>query len=254
MFIDGSHLATWLGRNFRDFCRGGHTPNSDTTFHCAHFVSHAARYSSGSQVRVHELARACQSSLEAFPGVRWDASSTGNQRPQLVFSNRQTALCQPSCLIYISNWATSDVGPGSDPGVILSDSIEGGWTHVGFFVGGFVYHYENHDCMECVVVQPLEDFMHRYSQWWPTRRRRNSRPPVLGNRLWRSGLPPGSIGTHNFALARRRLHNRRSSSACRNSPPDNRDVTPPQVLARTCRVPSNWATQWPGGCSLENHR
>lgn len=238
MAINGSDLATWLRHNFRDFCHGRHVARTNQSYHCAHFVSHATQYRGGAEVRTHRLARTCRSTLEAFPEVRWYPEGTvPDRRPQLIFTNRQTALTQPPCLIYISASCRRDIGHSPNADDILRHSIRGGWTHVGFFVGGFVYHYENHACMECVVVQPLEDFMHRYSHWWE---RAGSDPPdhQYGNRLWRSGLPAGVSGTHPFEPVRDNTHRLPITRACTYPPPDSRSVRPPQVLARSSRVPS----------------
>ena len=179
--LNARFLNSYVNFNINQICNIGRT--NDAENHCAHFVCHALGITQGGGdsrrcggrgstrgvlIRVHELALVC-------PDRGFFFASHPRYR-------------EGGCLIYVG------LSAGAVSGV-----IHGG--HVGFYLDGHVWHYENHPDFERVVSYPLmgsemsnntqSTFNDRYVVGSA-----NGYGPDPGRhgpcQLWMSGFPPGA--------------------------------------------------------------
>jgi hypothetical protein len=223
--IRAADLDTWVGLNIRQFCAEGiggrpdervrrfedrsrirrayapgtgvpsrprlHSIVLDSTNQCAHFVSHVLDFYDHnvpmSHTNVRAILRRCNSSLRLFPATiertphpvepgRTIAQLQGNSQSQVVYP-------QVSGLIYMTR--------SDHP---LNDAANT-WTHIGFYVNGWVWHYENHSSVEKIVKQRIDQeiiinshtcrYLNRYTCW-----EGRDETTSGGPSLWLTDLPP----------------------------------------------------------------
>lgn len=208
MPLDAVTLDTWVGANVRDFCHedGGAFRRHNDTNHCAHFVAHVLgllspptdadlrgrRRDHGASpelptVAVNLIAFRCQNFREIVIDLEELRRDGENYRyppgTGLVFVTLRGHL------------RLSGVGPESRC-TNLSNP-----RHVGFYIGGQVWHYENDPTYERVVTHRLdareaaggrvgtrdhpvpETFHHRYGRSCVT---------------WLADAPPGCVARTLF--------------------------------------------------------
>lgn len=172
MTLSVAVLDTWVGRNVRDFCIEGGPAlrRADSTYHCAHFVAHVLgllrQGSTLVPMGVPEIARRCAH----FRQISIGTASGGWQYPQA------------SGVIYVT-----PAGHLHTTGNGLScrcTGIDGTQRHVGFYINGQVWHYENDSQYERVVSYMLgigSGSSRFYNRYGPN------------CELWLSDLPPGCV-------------------------------------------------------------
>jgi hypothetical protein len=125
-------LNTWVGKNVREFCP--HTKNSilgsDKTLHCAHFVSHVLNIDSPKWkgtviIRVNELAERC---------------TNFRLLPKATKENGLVFVAPADAFVFKKGKCTG---------------IKGKKRHVGLYLNGTVWHYENDSTEEKVVSQDV---------------------------------------------------------------------------------------------------
>lgn len=185
-------MLTWEGLNsyvnfgIQDICYTGRTnPNEN---HCAHFVCHALGISHGGGDSA-----CCDYASGSRGGVLIRVQELAAVTPWRAYFLASDPCLVSECLIYVGLTAASRSATDIPPG------------HVGFYLNGRVWHYENHPGFERVVSYPLQGcdglstFIDRY---------------VLGSahdinhqhgpcRLWMSGFPPGASFRERSAISRR---------------------------------------------------
>lgn len=171
MTLNALTLNTWIGKNVRDFCREGGSPHrvDDGTYHCAHFVAHVLGLLGPSllvPMGVPDIARRCRN----FRRLNLIGAGSGFRYPTaagLAFvtlaGQLRTAGRPPDCR------CTAIATPS---------------RHVGFYLDGQVWHYENSPAYEQVVSYPLGGGM-------AGSRFRDRYGP--GCEMWLADLPPGCV-------------------------------------------------------------
>lgn len=170
--VTAAKLSTWVGLNVRDFCveGGGAARRHDDTYHCAHYVAHVLGLLQHGTTHV----------LLSVPAI---ASRCANfRRITVPGSGGWLDYPRATGLIYVTPVGQLHT-TGSGPSCRCT-GINGTRRHIGFYVDGQVWHYENDSSYEQVVTYPLgrspgsSHFYNRYGQ---------------GCELWLSDFPPGCV-------------------------------------------------------------
>lgn len=168
--VMAARLSTWVGLNVRDFCEegGGAARRSDNSYHCAHFVAHVLSL----------LERGTTHVLLGVPAIA--IRCTNFRRITVPSSGRLLDYPRAIGLIYVTPAGRLHTrGTGRNCRCAAINTTR---RHIGFYVDGQVWHYEND--YNRVVSYPLG-----YGSG--TSRFHNRFGPRC--ELWLSDFPPGCV-------------------------------------------------------------
>jgi hypothetical protein len=185
MKIYALYLNYLVGKNIRDICDKGRYV-ADDGLHCAHFIDHLFGLKYGITC------------AGVRGGVTVNVSDVLSHSENFREFNKGEKEAEAGCLIYVA--PTNEVD-------VENKTINGSLRHVGIYLNGWVWHYENHHTCERVERHVIEQtgpgfpkFKNRYIK------------EVCG--LWVSDFPSGSqwnskfypFKSHKFHLPTDKVH------------------------------------------------